>query len=417
MYRLLSAGCAVVLLAGFAGAEEPQLPTPTPSSVPTGSPVQPPASARALPAPVDYAIPMGDPVYEGPAVWGRVEALLWWVQGTRTPPLVADVGPPPSVLFGNSRLNDDMRGGLRTELGVWLFDGALALQGSYFFLAPGQTLAQFGSTATQTIVRPALQTTGRPFIDSNTGLPVLQQVTVPGALNGSVTVSSATTGVMGADLLLRAPLCCLTSCGSGFRLDALAGYRLFGLNDQLTIRENLTPIAAPFVPGTQIGLVDSFRTENTFHGGTLGLALAGWSGPCTLELMARVDPGAMNHEVIIFGSTQTTVPGFPPVTRPGGLLALPSNIGTYHSTNFALIPEFDARIGCRITERVSVTAGYSFLLLTNVVRAGDQIDLVVNPNQLPGAPNPGVGPARPAFEMRHTNTWIQGITLGVRVSW
>ena len=47
----------------------------------------------------------------------------------------------------------------------------------------------------------------------------------------------------------------------------------------------------------------------------------------------------------------------------------------------------------------------------------EQIDLAVNPNLIPGAPNAGVGPARPAFLGRQTNTWIQGITLGLTVSW
>jgi hypothetical protein len=296
---------------------------------------------------------------------------------------------------------------VRTEAGVWLCDGAVALQGSYFFLAPGQTQERFGSAT------PG-PTIGRPFIDATTGLPAFEQVVPPG---GFATVSSSTTGVMGADALLRAPLCCFASCTGTARFDVLAGYRYFGLNDQLTIRENLVVNTAPFVAGTQITLIDSFRTENNFHGGTLGAALTGRSGPYSVELSTRLDIGTMNHEVIVFGATQTTVPGFAPVTRPGGFLALPSNIGTYHSSNFALIPELDLRLGCRITECVRVTVGYSFLLLTDVARAGDQIDPVVNPNLLPGAPNPGVGPARPAFVLRQTNSWVQGISLGVCVSW
>jgi hypothetical protein len=340
----------------------------------------------------------------------RVEALLGWVQGSRTPPLVVSGGPPLSVLSGAGRLDDDARGGLRTELGVWLCDGALAVQGSYFFLGPGQSLSRFGSTTPNQFI-------GRPFIDANTGQVVLEQVTVPGTLSGFVTVSSSTSGLMGADLLLRAPVCCATNCcGDGVRLDVLAGYQFYSLNDQLTIRENLFPMAAPFVPGTQLTLVDSFRTENTFNGGTLAALVCGRYGVWTGELMGRLALGTMNHEVIIFGATQTNVPGQAPVTRPGGLLALPSNIGTYHSSNFAAIPEFDLRLGCRVTQRVSVSLGYSFLLLTDVVRAGDQIDTVVNPNLLPGAPNP-VGPARPVFVQRQTNAWVQTINFGVTVCW
>jgi hypothetical protein len=325
----------------------------------------------------------------------------------RTPPLVT--GANSAVVFGGDRLDDGLRGGMRMEFGVWLHDCSLALQGSYFFLGPGQSQGTFGSAA-------ADRTVARPFINAATGLPDFQQVTTPGTLAGFVTASSATTGIMGADALLRARLCCGSDCNGMYRLDLLGGYRYLALNDQLTIRENLSPMAAPFVPGTQITLVDSFRTVNRFNGGTIGAAFVGSRGPFYTELMGRLDFGAMDHQVTIFGATQTVVPGAPTIVRPGGLLAQTSNIGTHNSTNFALIPEFDLRLGCRVTQRVSVTAGYSFLLLTNVMRAGDQID-AVNPNLIPGAPNAGVGPARPAFLGRQTNTWIQGITLGLTVTW
>jgi hypothetical protein len=326
----------------------------------------------------------------------------------RTPPLVT--GANSAVAFGGERLNDDLRGGARVEFGVWLCDCSLALQGSYFFLGPGQSQGTFGSAA-------ANQTFARPFVNATTGLPDFQQVTTPGTLAGFVTASSATTGIMGADALVRAPLCCGSDCTGMYRLDLLGGYRYLALNDQLTIRENLAPMSAPFAPGTQIALVDSFRTVNTFNGGTIGAAFVGRRGPWTADLTGRLDFGSMNREVTIAGATQLTVPGFPPMVRVGGLLAQTSNIGLHRATGFALIPEFDLRVGCRVTERVSVTAGYSFLLLTNVARAGEQIDLAVNPNLIPGAPNAGVGPARPAFLGRQTNTWIQGITLGLTVSW
>ena len=62
-------------------------------------------------------------------------------------------------------------------------------------------------------------------------------------------------------------------------------------------------------------------------------------------------------------------------------------------------------------------AGRSATDLTDVARAGNQIDLVVNPNLLPGAPNPGAGLARPAFVPRQSNAWLQGISVGLNVSW
>lgn len=409
MRRLYSALLAAHFVTAVARADGPTAP-------PAAKPAPASTAASQLPAPpagsadcLTGALSGCDPCTDGAQVWGRVEALMGWGQGARTPPLVTDGGAPQTVLFGGSRLNGDLRGGLRTEFGAWLCDDRFAVQLGYFFLSPDQSFGRFGSPTADRAI-------GRPFINADTGLPAFEQVVVPGALAGFVTVSSSTSGVMGADALLRAPICCQPTCDGSYRLDLLGGYRYFGLNDQLTIRENLAPLAAPFVPGTRITVLDSFRTENTFHGASLGAAFVGRRGAYNVELTGRLDLGSMTREVTVFGATRNDVPGLAPVTRAGGLLAQTSNIGTYRSSSFTLIPEFDLRLGCRVTERVSVSAGYWFLLLTDVARAGDQIDLAVNPNLLPGAP-PGAGPARPAPVLRQTNAWVQGISLGVSVKW
>jgi hypothetical protein len=320
----------------------------------------------------------------------------------RTPPLAINGSTPPSVLFGAERLNDSVRGGVRTTIGTWLGDGCnFGLQGSYFFLGPDHSFRSAGS--------PILGAVNRPFINAN-GQTAFQLVP------GTVVASASTTGLMGADALLRCKLCCEgTACG-GYRLDMLGGYRYFALNDQLTIRENLLP-PAPFVTGTQIVVVDSFATRNRFNGGSIGGELVGWRGPFRAGLTARLDLGSMEREVQINGATQVTVPGTSPLLRTGGLLAQTTNIGTFRSSSFTLIPEFDFRIGCRLTNWLSVSAGYSFILLTDVARAGDQIDLRVNPNVLPGAPMTPINPTHPAFALRTTNTWVQGLTLGLTFEW
>lgn len=327
----------------------------------------------------------------------------------RTPPLVTSGTNPPATLFGNSRTNNGIRPGLRTEFGVWMCDCAFAIQGGYFLLGPGQSFGQYGSAQPN-------QTIGRPFVDPNTGQVVFEQVVNPGTLAGFATVSSSTT-FSGANALLRCPLCCQSCCDDLFRLDLLGGYRYFSLNDQLDIRENLMPTAAPFVPGTRISVLDSFRTQNVFHGASIGAAVLKQRGTCFAQVIGMVDFGAMNRTVTIAGATQTVVPGMAPVTRPGGLLAQSSNIGTYRSSSFTVIPELDMRLGCNVTKSLSLTVGYTFLLITDVARAAEQIDLAVNPNLLPGAPNSGVGPARPAYVQRLSNAWVQGVSVGACFTW
>jgi hypothetical protein len=50
------------------------------------------------------------------------------------------------------------------------------------------------------------------------------------------------------------------------------------------------------------------------------------------------------------------------------------------------------------------------MYFSQIARAGDQIDTVVNPNLIP--PPIGGGPNRPAFNFRPSDLVLQGITLG-----
>ena len=84
--------------------------------------------------------------------------------------------------------------------------------------------------------------------------------------------------------------------------------------------------------------------------------------------------------------------------------------GSVDSCIFAVVPEVRVGVGYRLTDCIQVTVGYNLMWWTNVVRAGDQIDLAVNPNQLP----PVVGPiAVQAPGIRDTTMWVQGLSLGV----
>jgi hypothetical protein len=122
--------------------------------------------------------------------------------------------------------------------------------------------------------------------------------------------------------------------------------------------------------------------------------------------------------VRISGTTVITEPGLAPNVQ-GGLLALPTNIGTYSRDRFSVVPEIGVNVGCQVTNRLRVFAGYTFLYWSNVVRPGDQIDTTINPTQLPSAAGPGtlVGPARPAFAFHETGFWAQGINVGVQFRW
>jgi hypothetical protein len=120
--------------------------------------------------------------------------------------------------------------------------------------------------------------------------------------------------------------------------------------------------------------------------------------------------------VNIAGVTAVSEPGIPPVNGLGGLLALPSNMGRFSKDRVGLVPEFGARLGFQVTAHVQAFAGYSFLYWSDVARAGNEVDLVVNPALLPPAHTPVSGPLRPMPLLTNSSFWAQGIDLGVELS-
>ena len=135
-----------------------------------------------------------------------------------------------------------------------------------------------------------------------------------------------------------------------------------------------------------------------------------YRGRWMLEGGARLAVGGTQQIVAINGSTTISYPGQATTVDQGGLLALSSNIGHYKHSQFSVIPQLSGRIGYRVTPRFNLLAGYTVLWWNNVARAGDQVNLNVNPNLIP--PVVGGGPNQPAYTLHTSNLWLQGITLG-----
>jgi hypothetical protein len=354
-------------------------------------------------------------------MWGDAEYLLWWMKGAALPPLVTTSppgtpanqagvlgAPGTAILFGNSRVNDDVRSGGRFTVGYWLNDcQTLGVEGDFFILSSEGT-----GFAASSAGSPIL---ARPFFDANTGQPNSEVIAFPGLVSGSIFADSGSTGLLGADALLRVNLYRSCNC----QLDVVGGYRYLHLSDHLVVDENLvsTNVSNPnFVPlGTTIVLNDRFDTSNDFHGFELGLRGSLQKGPWVLQGRAQVAVGDNIEVVNIAGATTVTVPGFAPVTRSGGLLALSSNSGHFDKERGEVIPEFGARVGYQVTPHLQVFTGYSLLYWGSVVRAGDQVDLVVNPNLLPGSGVPPTGPQRPMPLLTNSSFWAQGIDFGIEL--
>jgi hypothetical protein len=348
--------------------------------------------------------------------WGSAEFLLWWIKNGNVPPLVTTsppasggvLGAPGTTTLVGGGLDFEDRPGARFTIGAGLnCDCTKGIELSYFFLGGGRE--GFGASSSGAAGSAVL---ARPFFNVVTGRPDVQLVASPGRASGSIQTSS-NSDLQGADLNLLCNLCCRCACSHSFRLDLLAGPRWLELKEDLVIAEHVTEPTATFT------VVDQFKTRNNFYGAQIG-ARAEWQrGRWFVNVLGKVALGDTHQEVRINGTTVITEPGAAPNVLQGGLLALPTNIGSYNRDTFSVVPEIGINVGCQVTNHLRAFAGYNFLYWSNVVRPGDQIDFGVNPTQLPSARGPGmlVGPARPAFAFHDTDFWAHGINAGLEFRW
>ena len=359
---------------------------------------------------------MSDLLYESvhDRFWVRADFLGWWTKGFATPPLLttsptgtiaSEAGvlgaPGTSVVLGGKDLSGGFRPGERLTLGAWL-NGcqSVGIEASYFQINP-QTNFFNASGASIPIL-------ARPFSNSETGFQDSQIVNYPGQQSG-VFSSAVASDLQAAEVLIRKNL----SRQPDVAVDFLAGYRYQQLEDHLAVDDTLTfsGTQAAFPAGSIVQQSDRFDTRNVFQGGVVGLSTTfqrqGWS----LETLLKLGIGQTHSRVAIDGSTTTSIPGQAATTLPGGLLALPSNIGVYDSNRFSAVPELGVTLGFDLSPQLRATIGYDLLYWNSVARPGDQIDLNLDPRQFP--PAAGTSATQPAFHLQTSDYWAQGLNLGL----
>jgi len=349
----------------------------------------------------------------------RAEYLLWWANNQRIPVLATTSvnggfgfldDPGTRTLLEPGSFGDSPRGGFRARAGYWFDDcGRFGIDGSFFFLANQATSAGFDSNDIPTITRPIYA----PNFPGEFG----EIVAFPGISSGVLTIES-TSKLWGFDLNLRRALC--KTCD--FHSEVFAGYRGLALNESLTINEFLTALPGnPNDPaGTTITVSDSFQTRNRFNGGQVGYAAERQWNRWTLEGRGSIALGNTSQTVEITGFQSRLRPGMAtPDTFSGGLLAAGPNLGKFERDRFSVVPEFTLNLGYWITPVLKAYVGYNFLHWSNVVRAGDQIDRVVDvtfvPNPPPGVPFSGQFRPQPTFTQ--TNLSVNGIQFGIMGRW
>jgi hypothetical protein len=360
----------------------------------------------ACPMDCNECLPPGNRFYTS------TDYLLWWVKGSNTPVLVTrgSAGDPTpgalglpgtSVLFGGRNTEDNPFSGVRTMVGYWFSDDhALGIEAGGFIL--GQQGKNFSATSNGGTILT------RPFVDATTGLQTTELVAGPNVLAGTVSVNTQTQ-LWGYEANLRSNFLCGSLWGGHYYTDALIGFRGLGLDDSVDIHESLVILGGNSAGG-RFEIEDRFEARNRFYGGQVGFVNEYRNGNWIVDLKTKFAIGAMQEQVNINGST-TTIASTGTNTYTGGLLTQPSNIGHYNRSVVAFMPEVGLNLGYQFTEHIRAFVGYNIIYASSVARAGQQIDTVVNPNNLP--PSVATAPLRPAFTFRSTDFWTQGVNLGL----
>ncbi len=362
----------------------------------------------------------------------RAEYLSYWTKGNPLPSLVTTSFPgttqseagvlgfaSTSTLFGNEKVDQSRRNGARLTLGYWFDEGQFnGIEGHYFALVPGGTSYSNAQSFTDNPTTATIL--ARPFFNTQTNRQDSSVLAFPNFnllgtlvnLNGTVNVQTVA-NVQSAGLLFR-HLMWVDFEGS-YRLDLLTGYRFFKADNSVAINDSTSTVGGLLAP-TTFTAYDSFAARNTFNGGEIGFSSDYYWGRLSLNTVAKSAFGAVHEAVKINGVSTVTTLGTT-ATTVGGLLAQPSNIGTYGQTKFAALPEVALTLRYDITACLRLVGGYNFMYLTRMQNSGSAIDTTVNPTQIGGTGVTAGTPNRPAFAFSDTGFFAQGFSSGLEFRW
>ncbi|HEY1861465.1 MAG TPA: BBP7 family outer membrane beta-barrel protein [Gemmataceae bacterium] len=344
--------------------------------------------------------------------------LLGWVRGNRLPPLIttspagtaqAAAGvlgqPGTTVLFGDDKAGGDVRSGFRLGMTALLDDErGWSVNAGFFYLFDQSNSFSANSPQGSPIL-------ARPFFNTVTGLPDSQLVAFPGLATGGVSGSFQNNNFAGFNLDIQEALVNTNN----LRVQPLFGFRYLQFNDRLGVDTNEIAAGSNLVaPGTQIAASDRFTTRNAFYGADLGVRTEWFFDRLSVELVGILAVGNLRRSVGISGLTQITAPGQTAEELAGGVLALSSNSGVFKSNEWVVAPELGVTLGWYFTPNIQLRLGYTFLLLQDAARAGDQVDQLVNPNLIPPA-QAGASTSHPAFQLKTTDIWVQTLSLGMGI--
>jgi hypothetical protein len=205
------------------------------------------------------------------------------------------------------------------------------------------------------------------------------------------------------------------------RWDWLAGYRYCRLYDGLSVQENWARKTEPVDEDdptiqTVRTRLDSFHSENEFHGGELGLVGRWWGCRWAVQTLGKVALGGTRITTDIKGLVETTTStngssDTEPEIASGGVLALPSNIGSYGRSHLAVMAELGVSLEYALTRQLRAALGYSLIYWSRVARVPGSVDLVVDTSQI--YPDSNAMATQPGFDFDSDCFWVQGLSASL----
>ena len=380
----------------------------------------------------DHPMP---PEPECPILSLSVEGLVGWTKRaplnaplvTTSTDLVNSMGAigqqGTSVIFGGDGLPSRTFTGARLTAELNLQENCrwfLPIEVSFFYMQQQRTdfNAQSDTMGFPPLFRPVFATQ----LDGETSFVSA----FPGEVAGGIRITSASRlwgyeiNVIG----MSGPVISDGPCNN-IRLGLFAGYRYFDLSEDLEIFSTASPINAAFSvpfqgalfgPGNTTQVNDVFRTHNFFNGAQIGARLDWASGPFFINLGAKAAIGGVEQIVNIYGTSSLVNPALAaPITLPGGILAVPSNGGLHHRSEFCFLPEAIVTAGIDFTQNIRLQVGYDILYLSSVVRPGTHVSAAVDTRQVVTDVNfnPAATVTDPRFQYHATNFYLQALSIGL----
>ncbi len=349
-----------------------------------------------------------------PSVWMSAENLFVFAGKRNSPVLVTTAGTNVLPLQGNAgvtdafggRIDPDMLYGYRMSAGAYLGSqqkvgigvrGYGIYDASEVFSAASDGTTSIGIPFLNLNANPNGQQTA-PGLSGTVNDAYIVAGRVPlGLISTGSVVARDTLKMVGSDLSGHL----LLARSGSFRTDLVAGWTYNQLRNRTTLHtRSVNQFTGDLITnGTVFTTTDSFATDNKFNGAHLGVLSSVVRNRASFQTLAKIAFGNMRSRSTIAGSSTINA-----TTDNQGLFALPTNIGTTTSDNFAFLPELGIKMGYCVRPNVHVTVGYTLLVWSDVMLSGEQIDPVLNLS--------GLGP-RPIPLNKHTSYWMQSVDAGL----